>query len=292
MLKTIARYFLSFFKTCLVLIQHRPAVIFTLNQPAPLVLTIYLFTKLVGGAYILDSHSAPFNDPKLRWLLPAYRFFASKALLNINTNSYHQKLVESWGGKSIIISDIPIEFNLKLPSVKVSPKSIAYVASFDFDEPLQEVIAAARQLPDVTFHVTGNLSRAPIHIINAKPPNVIFEGFLSRNDFLRLIKSVKAVMTLTTRNYTMQRAGYEALSLEKPIITSDWPILRESFGGGAVFVQNRADSIYNGICELLKNHHQYCQCIAIQRKERKEAFDLTRNEILSEIQKLENGYSI
>ena len=143
MLKTIARYFLSFFKTCLVLIQHRPAVIFTLNQPAPLVLTIYLFTKLVGGAYILDSHSAPFNDPKLRWLLPAYRFFASKALLNINTNSYHQKLVESWGGKSIIISDIPIEFNLKLPSVKVSPKSIAYVASFDFDEPLQEVIAAA-----------------------------------------------------------------------------------------------------------------------------------------------------
>jgi glycosyltransferase involved in cell wall biosynthesis len=286
-LKTIARYVLSAFKTLAILARERAHVIFTLNQPIPLILTIYVFTKLFGGKYILDSHSAPFNDPRLAGLLPAYRFLASRALFNINTNNFHKEVVESWGGESYIIADVPIAFGKDYPTWDVSENSIAVVASFMFDEPLETIWEAARKLPDVHFHITGDYRKAAKQLIENIPPNVRLEGFLSRDDYVGLLLSVKGVMVLTTRNFTMQMGAYEALSLEKPIITSDWEILRESFGQGAVYVKNTPESIAGGTCELLENYAKYNKAVILQRIKRKEYFRRTRNVILGELTRLE-----
>ncbi len=68
-----ARYFVSFFATLRALRARRPDVIFTINIPPPLILAVYLYTRLTGGIYLMDSHSAPFNAPKWAWALPLYQ---------------------------------------------------------------------------------------------------------------------------------------------------------------------------------------------------------------------------
>jgi len=246
----LARYAVSFFATLRVLHRVRPDVIFTLNQPPFLILAIYLYTRLVDGVYILDSHSAAFNDRKWAWFRPMYRFIAARALLNINTNTYHRKLVESWGGRSCIISDVPIDHDRTYTPVEVEERSVAVVLSFMFDEPVQAIWDAARLTPDVHFYVTGNYRKADAELLQNTPQNIHLLGYVSTEEYFRMLISVKGVMVLTTRDHTMQMGAYEAMSLEQPIITSDWEILRESFGNGAVYVNNSASSISEGpLCQ-------------------------------------------
>lgn len=279
----MVRYAVSFFLTLRVLFRECPDLVFTLNQPAPLLLAVFLHSRLRGSHYILDSHSAPFNDPRLVPLRPFYRFIAVRALLNINTNTHHRELVRIWGGRSFLIGDVPIEFDNDYPRKSLSHPSVAVVASFMFDEPLEAVWSAARLLPDVNFHVTGNYRKAPRLLIRNKPGNVFLEGFLSREDYLGLLLSASAVMALTTRNYTMQMGGYEALSLERPIITSDWPILRDSFGNAAVYVDNSPEGIAAGVRKLVSQRHRIERNASIQRRKRRIEFERVHSQIMTEI---------
>ena len=279
--KTIARYLISFFNTFFVLVQEKPDIIFTLNQPPFLITAVFLYSKIFRAKYILDSHSAAFNDPKWAWFRPFYSIIASQALFNINTNSYHKSIVESWGGRSFVIGDVPINFIKNYPRCNVSENSVVVVASFMFDEPLEEVWEAARLIPHVNFHVTGNYKKANRKLINNKAENVILTGYISHDDYISLLLSCKAVVALTTRDYTMQMGGYEALSLEMPIVTSDWEILHESFGNGAVYVNNTPDSIALGITAIINDFDKYKFQVIRQRKIRKEYFDSIQAEIIN-----------
>lgn len=279
MIKTSARYIVSSVLTMIKLIRFRPKIIFTLNQPPFLIMTVFLFSKMGRSDYVLDSHSAAFNDPKWSWFQNGYKKIASRALLNINTNIYHKDIIESWGGRSFVIGDVPIEFSGNYPKTQVEEKSIAVVVSFMFDEPIQEIWEAARQVPDVTFYVTGNYLKAKKALLRNVPANVQLTGYLERNNYLSLLLSVKGIMVLTTRNFTMQMGGYESLSLEQPLITSDWPILRESFGDGAVYVNATPDAIANGVIKFFDDYTLYKKAIKKQRLIRKNYFEHTKSKI-------------
>ena len=49
----------------------------------------------------------------------------------------------------------------------------------------------------------------------------------------------------------MQRGAYESMSMEKPIIISDWPVLRNTFYKGAVYVYNEKKYIRKGILSMI-----------------------------------------
>lgn len=276
----LLRYVASFFMTLAVLWRERPAIIFCLNQPPFLVLAVYLHTRIFGGEYILDSHSAAFNDPKWAWFRPMYRIIARRAFLNINTNTRHRQLVESWGGRSRIVSDVPIDHESEYPPLDVAADSIAVVASYMFDEPIAEILEAARLCPEVRFYLTGDSRRLGDRVENVAS-NVTFTGYLSRQDYFRLMSSVKAVMALTTRDDTMQMGAYEALSLAQPIITSRWPVLEESFGDAACYVDNTPGSIAAAVRRVMANHEPMKQRAAARKALRRRVFEDTRSEILS-----------
>lgn len=280
---TVLRYLVSSFGTLFFLIKNAPSIIFTLNQPPPLIVLAALYSGVFGKKYVLDSHSAPFNDRKWAWFRPVYKMVARNAFFNINTNQNHKQLVQSWGGKSYIIGDVPIDFKERYRREDIRERSVAVVCSFMFDEPLEEIWAAARITPDVDFHVTGNFKKAPKTLLENVPENIILEGFMPRKDYLGLVSSVKAVVALTTRDFTMQMGGYEALSLEQPIVTSDWPILRESFGEGAVYVDNTPESIHQGVIDVIDKHEAYLRAVAEQRKTRRRYFNRVQQEILQKI---------
>ncbi|MEM2125306.1 MAG: hypothetical protein QXQ53_02785, partial [Candidatus Methanosuratincola sp.] len=63
----------------------------------------------------------------------------------------------------------------------------------------------------------------------------------------------------------------EALSLGKPIITSDWPLLREYFHQGTVHVQNNSEDINYGVRRLKENYLHYLSGIKeLQKEQRRE----------------------
>jgi glycosyltransferase involved in cell wall biosynthesis len=109
----------------------------------------------------------------------------------------------------------------------------------------------------VQFLVTGRLSRGDPDVIRGAPDNVEFTDFLSAEAFYSLMRTGDAVMCLTTRDHTMQNGACEALSIGKPIITSDWGLLRDYFNKGTVHVDNTRAGIRQGVYEMKGHYPEY-----------------------------------
>jgi glycosyltransferase involved in cell wall biosynthesis len=127
---------------------------------------------------------------------------------------------------------------------------VAVVTSFSFDEPVAELFDAARKVPELNFYLTGNFNKLPQSRISAKPANLNFTGFLPYPEYLGLLRDSIGVVVLTTRDNTMQRGAYEALSLATPIVTSNFKILRDCFADAAIYVDNSAGAIAAAVREL------------------------------------------
>jgi glycosyltransferase involved in cell wall biosynthesis len=89
------------------------------------------------------------------------------------------------------------------------------------------------------------------------PANVHFTGYLPNETYYALLANSQAVLCLTTRDHTMQRGACEALSLGKPIITSDWPLLQTYFHAGTVHVDNTPEGIRQGVLVLKADYGRY-----------------------------------
>jgi glycosyltransferase involved in cell wall biosynthesis len=61
---------------------------------------------------------------------------------------------------------------------------------------------------------------------------------------------------LTTRDYTLQLAGCEAIALGKPLVTSEFAYLRELFEDAAVYVEPTAESIRAGVETVLARREE------------------------------------
>jgi hypothetical protein len=66
----------------------------------------------------------------------------------------------------------------------------------------------------------------------------------------------------------MQRGACEAVSLGKPIITSDWPLLRTYFNKGTVHVDNSSEDIQKGVLRVLDQKEKLEREILALQKER------------------------
>jgi hypothetical protein len=71
--------------------------------------------------------------------------------------------------------------------------------------------------------------------------------------YVGLLRGVDLIITLIDRDHTLLMGGFEAISLEKPLIVSDWPTLRDYFSQGTVFVANNAGAICEGINKVRRD---------------------------------------
>jgi hypothetical protein len=68
----------------------------------------------------------------------------------------------------------------------------------------------------------------------------------------------------------MQRGAYEAMALEKPLITSNWPLLRQTLNKGTIHVENTASAIAAGIELAIRDHKR----LGIEMKELRHENDI------------------
>jgi len=212
------------------------------------------YCALTGSQYLVDAHSAAFTYRL--WLWPGWlvRWLARRAVTTLVTNEHFQQIIQGWGGHAFVLHDVPTTF----PRAGAYPLrgefNVVVINTFAPDEPLQAILETAAGCQDVQFYVTGRKQNAPPGVFQQAPANVHFTDFLPNETYYALLDSAQTVLCLTTRNHTMQRGACEALWLGKPIITSNWPLLRDYFCQGTVHVDNTAAGIRAGVLEMKKNH--------------------------------------
>lgn len=241
----MGRYVGQFFATVKELRRRRPNVVVLMLPPFPALLAVIVSmgsTKSIVG----DLHTGFFYDPKWKWARRISLWLLRASPL-IVTN---QRLAGQCHSANVtVMHDLLERSNVVYgDEVETSRPTILCPLSYANDEPITELLMAAKIAPDIDFIFTG---KAPNTIISAAPPNVRFSGYISESAYWQEFSRSWAIVALTTRPDTMQRAGYEALIYNKPLLTSDMEVLRQFFGDAAIYCRPDASAIANGIKQVL-----------------------------------------
>lgn len=247
------KYISQIAKTISVLARRRPRVVFVMAPPVIACLPVWIYCLLTGSRFVIDAHSGAFDNPLWERLQFLQRFFSRRAITTIVTGEHYRDLVRAWRAEATIVTDVPVCFAEPTPVQLPDCCNLVFVSSFWKDEPTADLLRAAARFPQIQFHATGDTRRLHPQIRDTAPPNVRFTGFLDDSDYVGLIRSATGVIALTTQNHTMQRAAYEAIYLERPVITSDFPILRDAFPIGAIHVEPTEQGISDGIQRFLED---------------------------------------
>lgn len=197
---------------------------------------------------VLDAHSGAFNDSRWRWSLRLLAAVISRSDGLIVTN---EELLAGAPRVTVplFVMHDPLTHRRDERSTAFGRDRLPYVvfpASGSLDEPVDAVLAAAEILRGrVDVFVTGRSEKRG-HIGSAH-----LTGFIPIDDYRRLLEGASAVLALSERESTMQRAAYEALELGCPIVCSSTRVLKHALGSAAVYVSNDATSIADGVEQAL-----------------------------------------
>jgi hypothetical protein len=223
---------------------------------------------LRGAQYAIDAHSGAFIDKRWQWGLFVHKFFSRNALATVVTGDYLANIVRGWGATAEIVTDVPVCFAEPRPTTLKGCFKMTFISTFTRDEPLKIFLQAAALTPDVEFYITGALKDAQPGVLKLAPGNVTFTDYLSDSSYVGLLLASDAVICLTTADHTMQRGAYESVYLGKPVITSDFEILRKAFHRGTVHVGNRPEDIARGVRDMTVNLERYSSEVAQLRLEK------------------------
>lgn len=259
LLHTLVKYPLQAFRTWRVLRRECPSLILVQNPPIFCVLLVSLYCRLFGAQFVIDSHTGAFLSPSWRWSIGLHRLLSRRARVTIVHNKAQEEIVKYWGCHYCVIGFTPGDYPQGDHFPLGEEFNVAVISTFHRDEPLDVLFDAARCLRDVRFYITGNSKRIPQHLLKRKPDNCSLTGYLSNNQYVGLLRAVDVIMDLTNQNDTVLMGCFEAVSLGKPLITSDWPVLREYFSLGTVHVPNTVAGVIEGI------YRSECEQEALQR---------------------------
>jgi glycosyltransferase involved in cell wall biosynthesis len=252
------RYLVSGARTFAYLLRHRPRSVIVQTPPMPAAAIVWLYGKVARAPVVIDSHPASFGLSGAsidRAMLPVLRKLAPRVNGCIVTVDELGQQIEAWGGRPLVLHEAPPAWpEIETPNGSEAPaRRVLFIATFAPDEPLEEVLQAAAQLPDVTVAITGDVRKLPQRQRRAAPPNVEWTGWLSGADYPRALSAADAIVSLTERSQSVPRSAYEAVYAGRPLIVSDWQSMKELFPY-AEHVRNEAGSIAAGIRAALERN--------------------------------------
>jgi hypothetical protein len=246
----LVRYLRSWRQTMSRLRLDRPSTVLVMQPPVIALLCVAAYARRSGARIAGDLHTGAFADPKWRWATGlTLRLLGGRNAVIVTGTRLAQIAAEA-GCTAFVLHDVVEELapgaggdGSAISGDQGRPRVLVPLAHAH-DEPVGEIIAAAARTPDIEWQLTG---RAPASLRAAAPAKVVFTGFVSESSYLALLGASTAVVALTTAEDTMQRAGYEAMMAQKPLVTADTRVLAEFFGDSAVLVQPRTTDIAEGV---------------------------------------------
>lgn len=249
----ILKYMTLTIRTIKVLFQNKPKVLIVQNPSIVLGYLSVLLRPLFKYKLIMDCHNAaiyPLED-KYTWLTSIAQFLVRKANFVIVTNDELSKKVLALKGSPIILNDpIPLFKYDESSKFQNSHPKVTLIATWAEDEPILEFLNAAKKIKDVDFYVTGKLKDQSI---SEKFKTINFPGFLSREEYIKLIATSDLIVDLTTRENCLVCGAYEAVGVGVPLLLSKTISLQATFDSGAEFCENSEQSIETGVLSALSN---------------------------------------
>lgn len=282
-LVALLKYVPQFLKTWAVLLRRRPSVVYVIISPVFAALSVYIYCRLSGAAYVMDVHNHALYGGKWRWSVPLVRFLAKRSLVNVVDQPRNEQLFESWGTQVLILERPPKAISSERLKYLDDPNrfSVTVINTFAPDEPLDPIFGAARKFPEVPFFILGDISQADNGLLDAAPQNIVFTGYLHGDDYWNRLYSSRAVIALTTAQYSLLSGAIEAMALGKPPILSRRQALTEYFTKGTIFVDHTAESIVAGISELQQNRDRLTQEISELNIEKRDRWESVVQELLT-----------
>lgn len=228
------------------MLGRRPEIIWVQMPPAPLLYLVFAYKWLINPQVklVADCHNATFRAP---WI----KFPGVIALLNrcdaVIVHNHAVALQVRQLGVSPTRTQVLLDrvqplgrgtgFTEVAQRLQLNAPWFLIPCSFNADEPIAEILEAARQAPDLTFVLTGNPARAQgRHDLSEAPANVKFPGFLPEGEFNELVYNATAVVGLTKLDGIQLSVANEALGCDRPMVLSNTKLLQQLFPKGAVYV--------------------------------------------------------
>lgn len=277
------KYLLQSGDTCLILFRERPEAVIVQTPPVFVALISWIYSSLTKASLLIDAHSGSFLSSKWKWSYPLQQWCSKHAKVTIVHVGALERLLRRSkipateigyvgdGLPEIVPYSLPNGFNIVVPS------------SFEKDEPVEAVLAAAQSLPEVRFFITGDDNRLPRRLRLIRSENVSFTGHLSVPHYFGLLTRSDAVLVLTTQENTFQCGAEEAVLVGKPVITSSTQSLQRTFTRGTVFVDNSPEGIAAGVRYTRAHQDRLTHEIRILKSELDSIWERKRLELISTI---------
>ncbi|MGF2734997.1 glycosyltransferase [Marinobacter sp. DUT-1] len=262
----IFRHLIKAIKTVKIIYKNRKGLIVVQNPSRILAALAAMMKLFFRFPLVVDRHTnfrlgkGITINPAIWFVIICSEFSLKIADLTIVTNDFLKKMVERKGGRSLVLHD-------KVPEIKPPHKkpnlpagfNILFVCTYAPDEPYNEVINAAKHLPnDFHIHITGNYEKAGIKAASSQiPANVHLLGFVPIEDYEAYLFYCDIVMVLTSSEWVILCGGYEAAAVRKPLITSKTQALYEFFQSNAFYTGHAPESIAEAIKEVSSNIRTY-----------------------------------
>jgi len=269
--RSAARYLQLVRDTFRILRKEKPRVLFVQNPSIVLTAFAVVLRPLLGYRLIVDAHNEavqPYVHDS-RAVRSASALLMRAADLTIVTNRSLAEVVHSNGGDAFVLPDRLPEIDGFNP-VELAPRSfnIVLIATYAADEPVMPVIEAAAMLRDrITLYVTGNYAQLDESVRRRLPPNIVFTGYLSNEDYWGYLKSADAVIDLTSMDNCLVCGAYEGVAAARPLVLSANEATIEYFSKGVVYTDNSAQDIHRAMLELVGRHVELSADIADLRSE-------------------------
>lgn len=241
--KGMLRWLELLLRTIALLRRTRPDILFVQNPSLALTVLAAVCRPAFGYRLVVDAHNEgirPFDRPYplVRWLT---RRLLGAADWTIVSNVALQEDVRDAGGSALVLPD-PLPQPPAEGRPAGQPVDVAVIATFRPDEPIDAVLAAAVDLPELRFAISGDPGRRG-KSAGDPPANVEFTGFLPDADYWALLRRAHVVCDLTLKSDCLVCGAYEALAVGKPMVLSDNPPTRALFGPAAVLTGSEPASI-------------------------------------------------
>lgn len=245
--RRLLRYAACSWRSLRIVWNRRPSVLIAQNPSIVLTGLMTLLKPFFGYALVIDAHYVGVVAPGGGLLQRVLDFCNRRAHLVIVTNEAHKRLVEALGGRALVCEDPLPEIGQYAGASAGSSKDVLFICSFDVDEPYAEVFRAAGLLQHegYVFWVSGNFRR--VGIDPADWPHLRLMGYVPEHEFYGRLARSQVVVDLTTYDDCLVCGAYEAMALEKPLVTSKTRALQQYFGGVAVFVDHSPRAIADGV---------------------------------------------
>jgi len=267
------KYLSQAIKTFRILLREKPATVFVMTPPVAACLPVWIYCSLTGSKYFIDAHTMALLYSPWAKVPFIQRFFSRRAAATLVTNDYLKEILAEWNAPVMLVPDVPVVFPDPEPWAMEGGVNMVLINTFTIDEPLDIFLKAAGCVPDVKFFVTGDDKNLDPELRDLTPTNVTYTGFLPGEKYVGLLLAADAAIALTRDDYVMQRGAYEAVYLGKPVVTSDFSVLREAFDKGTVHVGNDADSIAAGLEKMRDNLERYGEEVLLLQQDKLDRWD-------------------